>query len=56
MLHESRGAACALPHASRAALHSANSLLLDAKKLAHKFVHAQGGGQERLYLSAVQRE
>ena len=46
------GAASGLPHAQRAALSTACSLLDDAKKLAHKFSHAMGHqGQQRMYLS-----
>ena len=38
------GAAASLPPAERAALNSACSLLLDAKKLAHKFICTRRGG------------
>ena len=48
------GTAAALTHRERAALNSANTLLVDAKKLAHKFAYAQeGSGQERLFLNTA---
>ena len=57
MLKPGGTGATSLPTHSRAALNSACSLLLDAKKLAHKLEYAkEGDGQERLFLSAVVEE
>lgn len=53
MLDPVGGTASGLGHETRAALNSASQLLLDAKKLAHKFVRAKGDGQERLFLLSV---
>jgi hypothetical protein len=53
---KSHGTAVDLPHAARAALNTASSLLLDAKKLAHKFYHAREGSQERTYVAAATQD